>query len=187
MSMKVIPILVSLLACVIALLSAYYARKSREIAQEANNISVHQNLRPSRLAVYKLMKEYAHYCSTYRTLQCLKAVEGTRDLVEHIESLKQEIDDYGPLKMPDIEKKAIEFQNKGWHFQRVLDRLAEHGHMPHDVEFETLEDEMHCITDWFAQEHKEIKGMFIKYLALDGDGKLPISKIIVGPTRHPEL
>jgi len=165
MSMEVISILISLLACAIALLSACYARKSREIAQEANNISVHQNLRPLRLAVYNLMKEYAHYCSTYRTLQCVKAVEGTCDLVEHIESLKWEIDNYGPLKMPDIEKKAIEFQNKGWQLQRVLDRLAGHGHKPHDVEFETLEDEMHGITDWFAQEHKEIKGMFTKYLA----------------------
>jgi len=112
--MKVISILVSLLACVIALLSACYARKSREIAQEANNISVHQNLRPLRLAVYKLMKEYAHYCSTYRSLQCMKAVEGTRDLVEHIESLKWEIDNYGPLNIPDIKTKAIEFQKKGW-------------------------------------------------------------------------
>jgi hypothetical protein len=165
MSIEIISILVSLLACVIALLSVYYARKSREIAQEANNISVHQNLRPSRLAVYKLMREYAHYCSTYRTLQFLKAVEGTRDLVEHIETLKWEIDNYGPLNMPDIEKKAIEFQNKGKQLQRVLDRLAGHDERPLDVEFETLEDNMHGITDWFSQEHKDLKRTFAKYIA----------------------
>ncbi|MDB9822659.1 hypothetical protein OAC89_03070 [Deltaproteobacteria bacterium] len=164
MSIEVISILISLLACVIALLSAYYARKSREIAQEANNISVHQNLRPLRLAVYKLMKEYAHYCSTYRTFQCMKAVEGTRDLVEHIQSLKWEIDNYGPLNMPDIETKATEFQNKGWQLQRVLDRLAGHENKPHDAEFEALEDDMHGIIDWFATEHKGLKGLFTKYL-----------------------
>jgi len=162
--MGVISILVSLLACVIALLSACYARKSREIAQDANDISVHHNLRPLRLAVYNLMKNYAHYCSTYRTLQCVKAVEGTNDLVDHIESLKWEIDNYGPLNIPDIEKKAKEFQNKGWQLQRVLDRVAGHGNKPHDAEFEALEDDMHGITDWFAREHKELKGIFAKYL-----------------------
>lgn len=143
--MGVISILVSLLACVIALLSAYYARKSREIAQEANNILVHQNLRPSCLAVYMLMKEYARYCSTYSTLQCVKEVEGTGDLVEHIESLKLEIDNYGPLNMPDIETKVIEYQNKGWQLQRVLDKLARYEHKPHDAEFEPLEEDMHDI------------------------------------------
>lgn len=165
MSNEEISILVSLLACVIALLSAFYARKSREIAQEANNISVQQNLRPLRLAVYNSMKEYAHYCSTYRTLQRMKAVEGTRDLVERIERLKWEIDNYGHLNMPDIEKKALEFQNKGWQLQRILDRLAGHDDRPLDVQFETLEDNMHGITDWFAQEYKDLKGMFEKYLA----------------------
>lgn len=164
MSSEEISILVSLLACVIALLSALYARKSREIAQEANVISVHQNLRPLRLAVYNSMKVYAHYCSTYRTLQCVKAVEGTRDLVERIETLKWEIDNYGPLNMPDIEQKAIEFQNKGWQLQRVLDRLAGNDNRPLDRQYETLEDNMHGITDWFAQEHKDLKVMFVKYL-----------------------
>ncbi len=92
----------------------------------------------------------------------MKAVEGTRDLVRHIEELKLKIDNYGPLNMPDIEKKAIKFQNKGWQLQRVLDLLE--GHRPNDIEVETLEDQMHCITDWFAQEHKEIRGIFTKYL-----------------------
>ncbi|MFA6411146.1 MAG: hypothetical protein WCW53_00510 [Syntrophales bacterium] len=57
MTNEVISILASLVAIVIALVSAFYARKSREIAQEATDISVHQNLRPSRLAVYKSMTE----------------------------------------------------------------------------------------------------------------------------------
>ncbi len=72
---------------------------------------------------------------------------------------------YGPLNIPDIETKAIEFQNKGWQLQRVLDRLAGHEHKPYDAEFEALEDDMHGIIDWFALEHKELKGMFTKYLA----------------------
>lgn len=159
MSNEIISILASLLACVIALLSAFYARKSRDI-------SVHQNLRPLRLAVYKSMTEYAHYCSTYRTLQHVKAVEGTRDLVERIETLKWEIEQYGPLNMPDVEKKALEFQNKGWQLQKVLDRLAGHDNRPLDMQFVTLEDNMHSITNWFAQEQKDLKVMFAKYLTI---------------------
>ena len=165
MNNEIFNILVSILACVIALLSARYARKSRDIAQKGIEISIHQNLRPSRLAVYKLMTEYAHYCSTYRTLQHVKAVEGTRDLVEHIETLKWEIDQYGSLNMPDVEKKTLEFQNKGWQLQRVLDRLAGHDNRPHDIEFEALEDNMHSIIDWFAQEQKDLKEVFVKFLA----------------------
>lgn len=164
MGNEVINILVSLLACVIALLSACYARKSREIARKSIDISVHQNLRPLRLAVYKSMMEYAHYCSTYRTLQHMKAVDGTHDLIEHIDTLKWEVDQYGPLNMPEVEKKYVDFQNKGWKLQKVLDRLAGHDNRPHDMQFETLEDNMHNTIDWFAQEQKDLKKMFSKYL-----------------------
>ena len=58
-----------------------------------------------------------------------------------------------------------EFQNKGWQLQRVLDRLAGLENKPHGAKFEALEDEMHSIIDWFALEHKELRGIFTKYLA----------------------
>ena len=168
MSNEVITIMVSLLVCVISLLSACYARKSREIARGAIDISVHQNLRPLRIAVYIIMSEYARYCSTYSTLQHLKVVEGTNDLVEHIENLKWEVDQHGPLSMPDVEAKYSEFINKGWQLQRVLDRLtAGHDNGPLDIQFETLKDNVHSITDWFAQERKDLKKMFSKYLAIE--------------------
>lgn len=167
MSNEVITLLISLLTCVIALYAAFNARKSREIARNALDMSVHQNLRPLRIAVYKTMTEYAYYCSTYRTLQCLKAVDGTNDLIEHISGLKWEIDQYGPLNMPDVEQKRIEFQNKGWQLQKLLDRMAGHDNSLHDVQFETLKDDMHCITDWFAQENKDLKEVFSKYLTTE--------------------
>lgn len=166
MSIEIITILLSLLACIISLLSTCYARKSRDLAQKAIDISVHQNLRPLRLAVFNAMKEYAHYCSTYRTLQFVKAVEGTRDLVERIETFKWEIDQYGPLNMSDVANMVLEFSNKGWQLQRVLDRMSGHDISPLAIQFETLEDKMQSITDWFAQEQKQLKDMFEKYLTI---------------------
>jgi hypothetical protein len=159
-----ISILVALLACVIALVSAFYARKSRDISQQANNIAVHNNLRPSRLAVYNVLKEYSRYCSSYRTLQCINAVNGTRDLVERIGTLKSEIDNYGPLNMPEIESKIEEFQNMGWKFQRVLDRLSVFDAESNSEEYFNLEDQVHEITGWFSSENKTLILLFKQYL-----------------------
>lgn len=164
MGNEFITILISLLACTIALLSACYSRKSRDIAQKAINISTHQNLRPLRLAVYKLMTEYAEYCTSYRTLQHLKQVVGTNDLVERIEAFLWEIDQYGPLNMPDVESKLLEFKNKSCQLQKAIDRMAGHSKRPLDTQFETLEDNIDNIIDWFAQEYGDIKKMFAKYL-----------------------
>ncbi len=158
--MDEISIAVSAVASIIALLSAIYSRQSRNIAQEANNITVHQSLRPLRLTIYNSMKEFAHYCSTYRTLQHMNAVDGTRDLIERIETLKWELDQYGPLNMPDVEKKALEFNSKGWELQRVLDRLSGFG----NKRFEADEDNMHTIIEWFSEEKKQLKILFEIYL-----------------------
>ena len=75
-------LLVSILSVVIALIALDDARKSRAIAKEANAIAAHHSLRPLRLGAYKLMKEFAHYCTTYRTLLSIGIVSGTNELYE---------------------------------------------------------------------------------------------------------
>lgn len=126
--------LIAIAAVLIALFSAEYARRSgnaaqkaNEIARKANEIAVRNSLRPARLEVYRSMMDFAQYCSTYWThwtLEHLGPVIGTRDLVERIDSFKWEIEQQGPLHMPDVETKASEFQRKAWQIQRLLDRLA---------------------------------------------------------------
>jgi len=92
--------LIALAAMLVAGLSALlYARHARDEARRANDIA----LRPLRVEIYQSMKEFAHFCSTYRTLQHVGSVNGTRDLVEHIESFKWEIPT--PLTEPTIPPK----------------------------------------------------------------------------------
>ena len=119
MNLDILPILISLLSCVIALLSVFYARKSRDIAKQANQIALHNDLKPSRLAIYNTLRDFADYCCGYYTLQwCVKAVKGTHDLSNRIVAVKWELDSYGPLGMADVEEKAAHLQKKAWQLQQ---------------------------------------------------------------------
>ena len=157
--------LIAFAAVLAALLSALYARHARDTAQRANDIAIHQTFRPLRLAVYQNMKEFSRYCSTYRTLLHLGTVNGTRDLVAQIESFKWEVDQHGPLAMPDVEKKASEFEKNAWQLQRLLDRIAGGQNNPHDPSYATAEENVDALVVWFANEHRELRALFQPYLS----------------------
>ena len=163
---EIIAILISLLSCVIALVSAFYARKSRDIAKEANEISIHHDLKPARLAVYNTLRDFADYCCKYYTLQCVKVVKGTHDLSNRIGELKWELDSHGPLGIQDIEEKAEKFQRKAWQLQRALDRLKGKDKSPLDKQYENIEENLHGLIDWFAEEKVSLKQLFEKYLKI---------------------
>ena len=110
------------------------------------------------------MSTFAHYCSTYRTLLHIEAVNGTRDLVEKIDSLKWEIEQQGPLHMPDIEDKAAEFLRRAWQMQRLLDRLSAGQDSPEDHSYKSNEENMDGLVEWFANEGKELRTIFQPYL-----------------------
>jgi len=158
-------LLVSILSVVIALLALNDARKSRAIAKEANTIAAHHSLRPLRLGVYKLMKEFAHYCTTYQALLSLGIVSGTNELMDQRDALKLEIDYLGPLGMPEVEEKATQLMNKAAQLQRTLDRRRGSDPRPLDGNYETLEENINAIVDWFAQEEKGMSLLFKKYLS----------------------
>jgi hypothetical protein len=164
--------LIALASFLIALLSALYARHTRdaareanEIARKANEIAVHDRLRSSRLEVYRSMTAFAHYCSRYRTLWHMKDVNGTRDLVDRIGNLKWEIEQQGPLQMPEVEAKASEFQRKAWQMQRLLDRLAAGQNNPEDRVYQSGEENIDGLVEWFANESKELRTVFQPYLS----------------------
>ena len=156
--------LIAYAAALVALLSAWYARNTRDAARKANDIAVQNGLRPFRLEVYRSMTDFAHYCSTYSTMLHIGAVNGTRDLVEKIDSLKWEIEQQGPLHMPDVETKANEFQRKAWQMQRLLDRLAAGQNNPEDRAYQSGEENMIGLIEWFANERKELRAVFQPYL-----------------------
>ena len=157
--------LIAYAAALVALLSALYARHTRDAARQANDIAFQNGLRPFRLEVYRSMQDFAHYCSTYRTLWHLGAVKGTRDLVGRIESFKWEIEHQGPLAMPSVEAKVTEFQKKAWQMQRLLDRLPAGQNNPEDRAYQSGEENMDGLVEWFANERKELNATFQPYLS----------------------
>lgn len=156
--------LIALGAMAVAGLSALYSRHTRDASRRANDITVHYHLRPLRLAVYQSMRQFAHYCSTYRTLQCIGNVNGTRELVDQIENFKWEIEQHGPLAIPVIEEKISELQMKSWQLQKLLDRLSGDQNTPTDRAYETAEENIAGLIDWFANEHRTLKVLFKSYL-----------------------
>jgi hypothetical protein len=152
-------------AFLIAILSAVYARGARIAAERANEISTRESLRPLRLQVYRAMHQFAHYCSTYWTMYHLEQVKGTRDLTERIDSFKWEIEQQGHLGMPEVDERANQFIKSAWKMQRLIDRMAGGQNNPHDPPYETAEDNLHGLIEWFANERGELKVLFGPYLS----------------------
>jgi hypothetical protein len=167
--------LIAIASLLVAILAAVYARHARNatqdanrIARKANEIAVHNNLKPARLEIYRLMMDFAQYCSTYWTqwtLAHLGPVKGTRELVERIDSFKWEIEQQGPLRMPDVEAKASEFQRRAWQMQRLLDRLAVGQNNPEDRAYQSGEENMNGLVEWFVNERHELRTTFQPYLS----------------------
>lgn len=89
---------------------------------------------------------------------------GTRDLVEQIENFKWEIDQHGSLAMPNVEDKATQLEKKAWQMQRLLDRIAGGQNNSHDRVYNTAEENLDGLVDWFATEHRQLKTLFQPYL-----------------------
>lgn len=156
---------IALAAVVIAFLSAYYARQSRDASRKANEIALLGHLRPQRLAVFQAMSRFSLYCSKYVTLYHMQEVKGTRDLVSQIDSFKWEIEQFGDLKMPSIDEKSKDFIKSAWQIQRLLDRMIGGQLRPLDSKYESAEENLDGIVEWFASENTNLKKHFEGFLS----------------------
>ncbi len=129
-------------------------------------LRVNSELRPQRLILYNKTKEFLHYCSTYETMQHANMVNGTRDLIAKLDSYKKAVDELGPLSMPDVENKIGEIIKNVWRLQRVLDRLPGPNPLPIQSEYDTAEENLDGLIDWFASSEKSLKGLFEPFLKL---------------------
>ena len=157
--------LIAYAAVLAACLAALYARHARDAARKANEISEYWQRRPLRLAVFQSMTQFALYCSTYVTLHHMKAVHGTRDLVSHIDTLKWEIEQHGPLAIPEVEAKVEEFVKGAWQMQRLLDRIAGGQNNPLDQAYPTAQENLDAVVNWFAEQNRELRTLFNEHLA----------------------
>jgi len=88
---------VAVVALLISVLSAIYARGQRAAAERANVIAVRESRRPLRLQVFQSMHQFSKYCSTYWTLYHMGEVNRTRELTERIDMFKWEIEQQGEV------------------------------------------------------------------------------------------
>jgi hypothetical protein len=158
--------LIALLAVCFTALAALYARWAAIQARKTNKITIQTELKPRRLSVYASVKDFLHFCSTYETMQSLKMVRGTRDLVSRINTFKWEAEQHGPLDMPKVEDLIKNARTKAWQLQRLLDRLAGLNAKPIEKGFKSAQDNVDAIIEWFAKQEKELKKIFEPYLKI---------------------
>lgn len=158
--------LISLLSVCFTALAALYARWSANQARISNKISIESALKPRRIAVFASIKDFLHFCSTYKTMQHLKMVQGTNDLTNKIDTFIWEVEQHGPMDMPEVEDLVETAKRKAGQLQRLLDRLAGPNACPLDKEFENAEGNLYDVIDWFAAKEKELKDLFEPYLRI---------------------
>lgn len=89
--------IIAVVALLISVLSAIYARGQRIAAERANLIAVRESRRPLRLQVFQSMHYFSKYCSTYWTLYHMGEVNRSQELMERIATFKREIEQHGHL------------------------------------------------------------------------------------------
>lgn len=157
--------LIAIAALLVAILSAIYTRGARDAANRANEISTRESRRPLRLQVFQAMHQFSHYCSTYWTLYHMGEVKRSRELTSRIGTFEWEIEQHGHLDMPDVEAKAKQFVLTAWKMQRLIDRIAGGQTEPHDRQYASAEENIEALVDWFAEENRELKTLFQRYLS----------------------
>jgi hypothetical protein len=155
--------LIAIAALLVAVLSAVYARGARDAANHANEISVRESLRPLRLQAFQAMHHFALYCSMYWTLYHMGEINRSKELTSSISTFEWEIKQHGHLGMVDVEEKAKQLVKNAWKMQRLVDRIVGGQTNPHDREYETAEDNIHGLVDWFAKENDELQALFEPY------------------------
>ena len=158
--------LIALLLVCFAALAALYAKWSANQARIANKINIESELKPRRIAVFASIKDFLHFCATYKTMQHLKMVQGTNDLTSKIDKFIWEVEQHGPLDMSEIEDLIETARKKARQLQRLLDRLSGPNAHPLDKEYETAEDNLYAVIDWFGRKEKELKGLSEPYLRI---------------------
>ena len=121
-------------------------------------------LRPSRLRVYNKTRDFLHFCTTYWTKHCQGMVKGTNDLMDNLDSFKNSIKSEGPLNMPTVGNNIKEAIKNASKLQRFIDRSA--NLRPPSQDYYDIEDNIHALVDWFAQQEKGIEKLFEPHLKL---------------------
>ena len=86
--------------------------------------------------------------------------------MDKIDTFSWEIEQHGPLDMPEVENLIENARKRARQLQRLLDRLTVPNAQPLDKRYETVEDNVYAIIEWYAAQEKELKEMVKPYLRI---------------------
>lgn len=164
---------ISIIAVLLAAVSALYtkrasdeARNANKVSREANEIARNQALRADRLALYNLMREFAFYCSRYTTHLSLGNHDGSRDLMIKIDRFRDAAERLGPLGIDDSDDILRGMRGNAGEMQRLIDRTQAGQIESQKPEYADTEDHLSHISEWFDEQRKELEQVFEPYLVL---------------------
>lgn len=160
--------LIALASFAVAAAAAIYARHQAAAANRANRIATQEARRPSRLAVYQSMLQFAEFCTNYYTRYCLGAVTSSEELKERIDDFILAVEQHGHLSMPPVESLAAEMEKKARLLQREIDRLNQpsvRAASSAEVRIPADHTNLELVIDWFASQRVKVKNAFAPYLA----------------------
>ena len=153
-------------ALLVGLLSAIYARRQSIEAKATRLAAVKASRRPQRVEVFRLTIAFCAFCSRYYTLYQSQMTKGTRDLVAEIESYLWEIEQLGPLEMPDVETEIKTVQAMAWQLQRNLDKLGHQATVAQSaIAASAAVTAIEQLVDSFAEIRVSLRSTFAPYLS----------------------
>ena len=164
-------LLISLLSLVTAVVAIMDSRKAREIARDSNDIakasndiSRHYNLIPRRLEARRLVLAFVNFCSTFRTRFGNGIVKSGSELLDHRDAFMEEYDALGPLGMPKVEERVSQITGRAVQLQRAIDRTKNRDPKPLDSQYNSLDENLDALVDYFGDQRRELPALFKEYL-----------------------
>jgi hypothetical protein len=153
-------------ALLVGLLSAIYARRQSIEAKATRLAAVKESRRPQRVEVFRLSVAFCAFCGRYYTLYLSRMTKGTRELVAEIESFRWEIEQLGPLEMPEVETEIEKIQAMAWQLQRNLDKLGQQATLTQSaVAASATVTVIEQLVDLFAEKRVLLRTTFAPYLS----------------------
>lgn len=121
-------------------------------------------IRVPRLEARNLLINFADFCIKYQTLHPTLSPDRTQALTSEITRLKDGIEMLGPLSIPSFVDIYSSMVTNAWNMQRLLDRQMGFEPKPIESHFETVDDNIDGIIDWFSQAKIDIKEIIDPYL-----------------------
>lgn len=142
------------------------SRLNRSRKQQTDTTtSIH--LRPQRLSARNALLAFSEFCLKYRTLHPKKYPNRTQDLMSEIDGFKSTIELLGPLAMPEFDSIQKEVVAHAWNLQRLLDRQDGIDQRPINSKYQTIDDNLDGVINWFVDVKTRIKMQIDPYLEVE--------------------